>query len=238
MYILEGNIGAGKSTFLSLLQKHIPNLEVLTEPVGAWNQKNYGQSLLENFYKDTPRWAYTLETLTMICRSRDHMQEQRNKNPNRVLERSIYSGHYCFAQNSYESGCMTDIEWKIYNEWANFLIHDRCSPPLGFIYLRANASVCYTRVQKRNRESEKSLSLDYLKQVEERHDQFLIEKKGLTSAIEAIPVLTIDCNEDFVENPQNMVLHAAKVQAFLTKTQDPQAYTQPITPPSAHSQSL
>ena len=90
MYILEGNIGVGKSTFLSLLAKHSPHIEMLTEPLEDWSKQTYGESLLDNFYKDTPRWAYTLESLTLMCRSRDHIREQRNKNPNRIFERSVY----------------------------------------------------------------------------------------------------------------------------------------------------
>lgn len=219
MYIVEGNIGVGKSTFLSLLKKHCPQLEVLTEPVEDWSKQTFGQSLLANFYENTPRWAYTLETLTMICRSRDHLREQENPNPNRVLERSIYSGHYCFARNSFESGCMTQVEWKIYNEWAKFLIHTRCRTPLGFIYLQADSSICYERVQKRNRESEKSLSIEYMKQIEYWHNQFLVEKKEVSFALQDIPVLVLDCNSDFVDNTKNMETHAKKVQDFLTQTQ-------------------
>lgn len=219
MYILEGNIGAGKSTFLSLLKKHKPDLEVITEPVEDWSKQTYGQSLLANFYQDTPRWAYTLETLTMICRARDHMHEQDATDPNRIFERSIYSGHYCFARNSYESGCMLKVEWNIYNQWANFLIHQQCSPPLGFIYLKASPEVCFSRVQKRNRSSESALTLEYMKQVDFWHDYFLIEKKEVSSIIKHVPVLTLDCNQDFVDNPENMEQHAKEVTLFLEKTQ-------------------
>ena len=219
MYILEGNIGVGKSTFLSLLKKHCQSVTVITEPVEDWSKQTYGQSLLESFYSDTPRWAYTLETLTMICRARDHMHEQGVSNPNRIFERSIYSGHYCFAQNSFESGCMLELEWKIYNQWANFLIHQQCAPPLGFIYLKASPETCFSRVQKRNRSSEKALTLDYMKQIDLWHDRFLIEKKEITPTLKNVPVLTLDCNKDFVENPENMAKHAQKVKALLEQTQ-------------------
>ena len=82
MYLLEGNIGVGKSTFLKLVKEHLPELKVLTEPVDNWNNLIYGQSLLENFYKQPKRWAYTLETLTMICRAQDHILQQ--KKPDRT----------------------------------------------------------------------------------------------------------------------------------------------------------
>ena len=218
MYILEGNIGVGKTTFLTLLKKHCPQIDIMTEPVEDWNKQNYGQSLLENFYKNTSRWAYTLETLTMICRTRDHIKEQKNANPLRVFERSIYSGHYCFARNCYENGHLTEVEWKIYNEWADFLIHSSCAPPKGFIYLRADAKTCFSRVQKRDRSSEKSLTIDYIRDINFWHDEFLVKKNNVTPLLKKIPVLVLDCNEDFVENTKNMEKHAKKVYSFLQKT--------------------
>ncbi len=220
MYILEGNIGVGKTTFLSLIQKTLKDIEVLTEPVEDWSKQKYGQSLLANFYKDTPRWAYTLETLTMICRSKDHIREQENPNPNRILERSIYSGHYCFAKNSFESNCMQNIEWKIYNDWANFLLYKHCKPPIGFIYLKADPTVCFERVKKRNRESEKDLTLDYLKKIDFYHDKFLIEKKDISEAIKRVPVIVIDCNEDFVQNHELVIDHSNKIKRYLARTQE------------------
>lgn len=215
MYILEGNIGVGKTTFLTLLKKHCPNIDILNEPVANWSQEQHGQSLLADFYQDTSRWAYTLETFTMICRVHDHLREQNHKNPKRILERSIYSGHYCFARNSFESGNLNPTEWAIYKKLADLLIHMQCKPPLGFIYLKANPEVCFQRVQKRNRSSEKDLTLEYIKKIDHWHDTLLIAKLGLTKTLKSVPVLILDCNEDFVENHANMAKHAEKVTAFL-----------------------
>lgn len=78
MYILEGNIGSGKSTFLRLLNSYIPTIKTYTEPVTNWQKSMYGQSILTNFYEDTHRWAYTFESLTMICRVQDHLSEQKD----------------------------------------------------------------------------------------------------------------------------------------------------------------
>lgn len=148
MYIIEGNIGAGKSTFLKLLGHHMPQAPIGLEPLQNWQSTIYGQSLLTNFYEDPKRWAYTLETLTMMCRVREHLVDQTDKNRNKIIERSIYSGHYAFAQNSYENGFMTNVEWAVYNEWFNFLIPNKCKAPLGFIYLRVDPEVSYERIKK------------------------------------------------------------------------------------------
>src|SRR5579871_3924992 len=114
MYIIEGNIGAGKSTFLRLLSQYLPYIQPMHEPLHNWQSQVYGQSLLSNFYQDPIRWAYTLESLALICRVNDYLSKH-NNTTYVVAERSIYSGHYCFAHNSYANGYMTDIEWCVYN---------------------------------------------------------------------------------------------------------------------------
>lgn len=219
MYILEGNAGVGKTTFLSLVQEYYPEIEIRKEPLDDWNKQIYGQSLLANFYNKPKRWAYTLETLAMICRARDHLQEENYSNTNRIIERSIYSGHYCFAKNSLKNGFLTQLEWNIYNKWVDFLLLKRCTPPLGFIYLKANPDICFKRVQKRNRESEKKLTMEYVEQLDQSHDRFLIQKKDLPDSLKNTPVLVLDCNEEFVENKKNMKKHATQLKEFLLKTQ-------------------
>ena len=98
MYILEGNIGAGKSTLLTLLPTHIPHLAILQEPTHKWHNTDQGHSLLNLFYQNQQRWAFTIETLAMISRVNDHLSEQRKKNKISIMERSIYSGYFCFAK--------------------------------------------------------------------------------------------------------------------------------------------
>ena len=106
---------------------------------------------------------------------------------------------------------MNQIEWKIYTEWADFLIKKHCRPPIGFIYLKADPEVCFARVQKRNRASENSLTLDYIKQIDGWHNLFLIEKKDVIPAIKAVPTLILDCNEDFVKGSNILAGHIEKI---------------------------
>ena len=219
MYIVEGNVGVGKSSFLNLIKENIKEVEILTEPKENWTNQIFGQSLLGNFYKNPKRWAYTIETLAMICRAKDHLEEQKKNNPYIVIERSIYSGHYCFAINGYNSGYFTKIEWLIYNKWIDFLLHQKCKPPNGFIYLKAEPDICFKRVKKRNRVSEQKITLTYLKEIDKWHEKFLIEKKDIANNIKDIPVLILDCNQDFLENYENLQKHIAKVKDFFQKTQ-------------------
>ncbi len=223
MYIVEGNIGAGKSTFLTLIGQQLPYISIALEPLHNWQKQVHGQSLLTNFYQDPQRWAYTLETFTMMCRVREHLHEQQSTKSNpvqpRLIERSIYSGHYCFGKNSYESGFMTDLEWKLYGEWFNFLILRKCLPPFGFIYLKVNPEIAYHRIKKRNRLSEKNLTLAYLRQINQRHEDFLINKINLLPELQNVPLLIIDCDEEFEKNPTQLEKHTENVKVFIEEIQ-------------------
>lgn len=215
MYIVEGNIGVGKSTFLKEIADQIPELETIQEPVETWNNQAYGQSLLSEFYNDTPRWAYTLETLALICRVREHVKESKNKYPYRLMERSIYSGHYCFAQNDFANKYLTKMEWSLYQDWVDYMIKQQCSPPLGFIYLKADPKVCFERTRLRGRESEKNLTLEYIEQIHFWHERFLVEKRDIFDSIKYTPVLILDCNENFYEDQRLLESHINSVRMFL-----------------------
>ena len=69
---LDGNIGAGKSTLLEAIRSGLPEVEVVVEPVGEWTRlKNAeGKSLLELFYEDKRRWAYTFQNCAILTRLR------------------------------------------------------------------------------------------------------------------------------------------------------------------------
>jgi len=216
MFILEGNIGAGKSTFLKLLAQNMPDISVGFEPLHNWQSKVHGQSLLSNFYEKPQRWAYSLETFAMICRVFEHLKDQECEN-DIIIERSIYSGHYVFAMNGYEQGFMSDIEWHIYNQWFNALVSTKCKTPQGFIYLRVDPEIAYKRIKKRNRLAEKKITLAYLKQIHGCHEKFLIEKAGILPDLKPVPVLILDCNEDFEGKPIVLEKHLSLVREFVQK---------------------
>jgi len=218
MYIVEGNIGAGKSTFLELLQKHCPDITVFQEPQASWSSQAYGQSLLENFYKDAHRWAYTIETLAMVTRMKEHIAAQNLQNPSCVMERSIYSGHYCFAQNGYAAGFLSPLEWDVYSRLVEFLVHEHCKPPRGFVYLRATPEVCFERIQKRSRKGEENISLDYLQQIDHWHEAFLISKENVAKNLVSVPVLIVDANCNFLTDEACLFDCLNQVKKFMQAT--------------------
>jgi len=219
MYILEGNIGVGKSTFLNLLHNYCPDIAVIQEPKESWASHLHGQSLLENFYKDPHRWAYTIETLVMMSRVRDHTQQQQQSNPNCVLERSVYSGHYCFAVNDQQLGYFKPAEWEMYNQWVDFFVHKQCHPPKGFIYLRAEPEECFVRMKKRNRAGEEHMALEYIEQIHQLHERFFIEQDGIAPYLKKIPVLVLDCNFNLIENNALLYDYVVRIKEFLFYTQ-------------------
>ncbi len=218
MYILEGNIGAGKSTFLKLIQKQVPSLAIGYEPLGDWQKQVFGESLLTSFYAEPQRWAYAMETFAMLSRVREHIKDQESRESHLLVERSIYSGHYCFALNSYRNGFMSPLEWNMYHSWFNFLIPGKCKPPFGFIYLRVSPSIALDRIKKRSRDGESSIPLAYLEQLHECHEDFLVKKKDVLSDLKTVPVLILDCNKDFEADEVCFNRFVLQVSEFLNET--------------------
>ncbi len=214
MFILEGNIGAGKSTLLKLIKEHLPHIPVALEPVDDWQKQIYGQSLLTNFYQNSKRWAYTFETFTMMNRAKEHITAHA-QNSIQIVERSVYSGYYCFARNSYEQGFLSPLEWKLYLEWYEWLVAEKCKAPQGFVYLRVDPQIAYERIRKRNRYAEKTVPLSYLKQIHNKHEDFLITQATIAPQLKAVPILVLDCDEEFADNPVLLQKKLEQIQTFM-----------------------
>lgn len=212
--IVEGNIGAGKSTFLNILRDSL-NVQVVYEPHEKWQNIGGTQNLLEMFYKDTQRWAYTFQSYAFVTRI--IAQETHAKkciNPAQILERSVYSDRYCFAKTAHELGTMNALEWKLYQEWFSWLVDNYTIKPDGFIYLRTNPQICYERLRKRNRSEETGVSLQYLQTLHARHEEWLIEKKGVASYLQNVPVLVLECDEEFEGNKAEQERHLERICSF------------------------
>lgn len=211
--IVEGNIGAGKSTFLRLLQETFAAQFVL-EPHEHW-QNIQGHNLLEKFYTEQQRWAYTFQSYAFITRMRAEENAQKASTHDvHILERSVFSDRYCFAKNCFEMGVMNSLEWALYQEWFTWLIDNQNYTPHGFIYLQTNPEICYQRMVVRNRSEEASVSLEYLNMIHQKHEQWLVEKKDISAHLKEVPVLILECNEDFEHNPHILEKHFSKIKSF------------------------
>ena len=214
--IVEGNIGAGKSTFLNIIQRYLQT-QVVFEPHEKWQKVGGQYNLLEKFYTDTPRWGYTFQSYAFITRVLAQ-KEHAKVNPfsAQVLERSVYSDRYCFAKNCYEMGDMSALEWKLYQEWFSWLVDNYATKPAGFIYLRTDPIVCFKRLQKRNRKEESSVPLSYLEKLHNKHEQWLMKKYAVASHLHDIPVLVLECNNDFEDSAYEREKHMQRISSFFS----------------------
>jgi deoxyadenosine/deoxycytidine kinase len=191
MIFVEGNIGTGKSTFLTKLSE---DFKVILEPVDEWiKMKNAnGKNLLEEFYSDPSRNAYLFQSIAFRSRMKNIIRQDTC-----LFERSIYTDRNVFAKTCREDGLIGDIEWNDYVSWFDWLTSEFQIKPHGFIYLRCDPEVSYERIKMRKRSGEESISFDYLKKLHRKHDDWLLNE-------DPTKVLIVDVNEDFENNPERL----------------------------------
>ena len=213
-FIVEGNVGAGKSTFLSVLKDHM-SAQVVYEPHHKWQKVGDSGNLLEKFYKDTPRWAYTFQSYAFITRILEQKQmAEKSDSPIQILERSVHSDRYCFAKNCHEMGTMSDLEWELYKGWFSWLAEGYAVVPDGFIYLKTSPETCYKRLLKRNRKEESLVPLSYLEKLSSKHEEWLVQKSGVEKYLMDIPVLVLECDEEFEGNIEMQKKHVDSIVSF------------------------
>jgi deoxyadenosine/deoxycytidine kinase len=186
---LDGNIGAGKSTLLAEIRKAIPELRVVDEPVGQWTalKNESGKNLLELFYEDKKRWAYTFQNCAILTRLKNIKEaveelDANGKGPQVILtERSVLTDKYVFAQMLRDAGEMDALEWELYDSW--FSIFSKQHQVNAIIYLSTSSTTSKDRIHIRNRQGEDRIQLDYLDALDRQHKQW-IETTD-------IPVLTL-----------------------------------------------
>lgn len=177
---IEGNIGSGKSTiinYLKTINNMNNNIVFVDEPVDEWLTIKSGEkNALELFYEDQDKNAFWFQILAYITRLRNLLETQ-EKYPNKIIitERSIYTDKYVFAQMLYESGKISDIEFKTYNYWFDTF---KNKTKINYIlYVNTNPEECFNRIKIRNRTEESSVSLEYLIQCHEKHIDWIKNKQ-------------------------------------------------------------
>jgi len=211
MVFVEGNVGVGKSTFLHFLNERVKE-HVFYEPNELWQDVG-GHNLLKQFFLDQKRWAYTLQSYVLLTRVDQMLLADMELCKNVCLvERSIYSGRYCFAQVAKDIGTMDGLEWCLYKKlWDREIVRIQ-RPPAGFIYLRSPAKVCYDRIMNRGRQEENPITMDYLERIEQKHEDWFIKKEGISDDIAVVPTLVLDFSPDLYSNA---VLEAEDVKKVL-----------------------
>jgi deoxyadenosine/deoxycytidine kinase len=182
---VEGNISAGKSTFLRFIKDDCVELrdvlEVVPEPVDKWQAVGGagGSNVLAQFYADPARYAYTFQNYVFVTRMMQERDSSTGPAPMRLLERSVFSDRMVFVRAVHEARWMSDMELAIYDSWFDPVVSALPSlVPDGFIYLRASPGTCAARMAGRGRGEEAGVSLDYLAGLHAKHEAWLADPAG------------------------------------------------------------
>jgi deoxyadenosine/deoxycytidine kinase len=160
---IAGNIGSGKTTLAGLLAKHYkwqPHFEDIEH-----------NPYLVDFYEDMPRWAFNLQIYFLNTRVKN-LIDIRSGNETVIQDRTIYEDAYIFAPNLFDMGLMTKRDYENYTSFFQNL-KSLIKPPDLLIYLRASIPALVDQIQKRGRDYEENIRLDYLKRLNGFYNKWL-----------------------------------------------------------------
>ena len=160
---IAGNIGSGKTTLTTLLAKHYkwqPHFEEVDD-----------NPYLIDFYKDMQRWSFNLQVFFLRSRFKQ-LIDLKKKSKNIVQDRTIYEDAHIFAPNLHAMGLMTTRDFENYQELFE-VMDEFITPPDLLIYLRASVPTLVNNIQKRGREYEEAIRLDYLTRLNERYEAWI-----------------------------------------------------------------
>jgi deoxyadenosine/deoxycytidine kinase len=196
---IVGNIGAGKTTLTEMLASHFkfePQFEAVDN-----------NPYLEDFYSDMKRWAFNLQIFFLNSRFR-HIVKLQETGIDMIQDRTIYEDAYIFAENLYDMGLMSARDFENYSNIFQSIIH-YIKPPDLLIYLKASVPTLVNNIQKRGRDYESAIRLDYLSKLNDKYDKWINNyKEG------KVMVLDKD-NLDFTKNPEDLGGIIQKIEAEL-----------------------
>lgn len=196
---IAGNIGSGKTTLTTMLAKHYgwtPKFESV-----AYNP------YLEDYYKDMPRWAFNLEVFFLKERFKDLLSIA-HSTETVIQDRTIFEGVYVFAATNKEMGNLSNRDFETYMGLFESMLLVARYPDL-MIYLRSSVPHLVDNIQKRGRDYEQTMQIDYLTSINKRYDDFIFNKyKG--------KLMVVDVDElDFQHNPKDFAQIVDKIDSHL-----------------------
>lgn len=188
---LEGNIGAGKSTFIDKLHKHFEysnEIIFLKEPVGIWESvKQNGKNMLELYYSNPSKYSFAFQVMAYTTRLemiRNTVKDVMENSPNVktiVMERSLEADKQIFAKMLYDDGEIESSEFQIYSMMSRAGLSQYSMD--GIIWLTTDADECLRRIKIRSRKGEETIPLDYLEKCEIYHKQWLSADLGFVFSV-------------------------------------------------------
>lgn len=194
-----GNIGSGKTTLTEKLSKHY-GWQALYESVDH-------NPYLRDFYEDMTRWAFHVQIYFLNSRFRQ-VNEIRESQITTIQDRTIYEDAFIFAANLHSSGHISERDYQIYLDIFNSMI-SFVKPPDILIYLKADIPKLVQQIEKRGRDYEYAIRLDYLKNLNEHYENWI-------RRYELGKLLIVDMNNlDFVERIEDFSFIVNKIDLEL-----------------------
>ncbi|MBL7831795.1 MAG: deoxynucleoside kinase [Saprospiraceae bacterium] len=194
---IAGNIGAGKTTLTTALSKHY-NWD-------AHYESTDNNPYLSDFYNNMQRWSFNLQVYFLHNRYQQVLKII-SGDKTVIQDRTIYEDAYIFAPNLHDMGLMTGRDFQNYFELFKTM-SSQIEPPDLLIYLKATIPTLVNHIQQRGRDYEGTISLDYLKRLNERYENWI-------SSYDGKKLLIVDIDEiDFVNNLEDLGLVINKVEA-------------------------
>jgi len=201
--VLAGNIGAGKSTLVSLLAEKLDFMAYF-EPVAE-------NPFLKDFYADMKRWAFHSQVFFLTSRARGH-RELMSDPRSVVQDRSLYEDAEVFARNLYLQGALSGDEWAAYRELYDTLA-SILPPPDLVVYIRASVKTLKARIARRGRDFEAKIPDPYLQGLNTLYEEWI-------QSFALAPVLTIPGDKlDFVEDSKDLAAIVSTVRGRLRDKQ-------------------
>ncbi|PTM06213.1 MAG: deoxynucleoside kinase [Bacteroidetes bacterium] len=185
---ISGNIGSGKTTLTRLLAKHYkwtPHFEDVED-----------NPYLDDFYREMQRWSFNLQIFFLNSRFRQ-VKEIREIGKSIIQDRTIYEDAHIFAPNLHAMGLMPSRDFENYLSLFELMDSFVEAPDL-LIYLRASIPTLVDQIQKRGRDYENNIRIDYLSRLNERYEAWIsgYDKGNLL-------IINVDENK-FANNPEDL----------------------------------
>ena len=184
---IAGNIGSGKTTLTRLLAAHY-----------GWTPKYESVDFnpyLADFYQDMARWSFNLQVYFLNKRFKDVVEISRSSEVI-VQDRTIYEDARIFAPNLHDMGLMSSRDFENYSDLFDLMMSLVGTPDL-LIYLRSTIPNLIAQIQKRGRDYEKTIRIDYLTGLNEKYEKWISDYKGRLLVIDADKIKFGDRPEDF-----------------------------------------
>ena len=184
---IAGNIGSGKTTLTKMLSAHY-----------GWTPRFESVDFnpyLADFYEDMERWSFNLQIYFLNKRFKDVVEISKQKEVI-IQDRTIYEDARIFAPNLHAMGLMSTRDFENYSDLFDLMMSLVKAPDL-MIYLRSSIPDLIAQIQKRGREYERSIRIDYITGLNQRYEDWIAGYKGRLLIINVDKIKFENHPEDF-----------------------------------------